>query len=83
MKTVGQLVKELQELDQDLPVVLSSDPEGNGFHFLSEVGAPYYVDQHDLRQGYYIDGIVGEQDLEDEDEDYDRDGYGAVVVLWP
>lgn len=81
MKTVADLVKELQELDQTLPVVMSSDPEGNQFHFFQEVDGPYYIYQHDLRQGYYIDSIHSEEDIEDDGREIDD--YAKVAVIWP
>lgn len=38
MKTVGELIAELSELDPALPVVLSSDAEGNDFHPYADGG---------------------------------------------
>lgn len=35
--TVKELIEQLSNLDPDLPVHVSSDPEGNRFHELSEI----------------------------------------------
>jgi hypothetical protein len=37
------LIQKLQRLDPDLPVVLSKDEEGNGYHHLYNVYEGYYA----------------------------------------
>ena len=32
--TVGQLIKELESFDPDLPVEMASDAEGNSYHYV-------------------------------------------------
>lgn len=34
MYKVSDLIKDLQKLDQDLPIILQQDPEGNGYHWV-------------------------------------------------
>lgn len=47
---IKQLIKKLQKFDENLPVVVASDMEGNSFSFLTEVyfdkddGEPFEVD---------------------------------------
>lgn len=42
--TVKELIEKLQEFDQDMEVITSIDPEGNGFNpvYLTLVGTSYY-----------------------------------------
>ena len=76
---VKELIKELAEFDDDLEVVMSQDPEGNGFAPLSdlklsswdaeygEVGIPYLTPELEA-QGY------GPEDVKGKD---------FACVLWP
>lgn len=66
--TVANLRAALANLPDDLPVVLSQDPEGNGFDTLFQVEpARWWPD---------------DQELVDVDEDGEEAGV-ACVVLWP
>lgn len=72
-QTVGTLRAALADLPADFPIILSSDGEGNDFHFLWDVepskwsggdGDPHPVHPDDV-------------------DDYDPDDLTDVVVLWP
>lgn len=75
--TVSELIAELQKHDPSRLVVMSIDPEGNGFQELSEIGTQAYAD-----------GEVGIESLTDE---LRAKGYGEedildstpALVLWP
>jgi len=79
MKTVGQLINELQALDPSLPVLQSRDPEGNGFHKFDEVGL-HLIDPTELAE-YWIESVTSEDEVRQYDDDPDE--YTKVVVLWP
>lgn len=38
MKTVGELIEELKQYPPHFKVVMSRDPEGNGFHKYQDIG---------------------------------------------
>jgi hypothetical protein len=80
--TVQELINELQLLDPDSDVILSSDPEGNDFLLLSDFTVGAYIED-----GYYLD--VGIYELTDElrqqgyeEGDVVENGKPAVI-LWP
>ena len=60
MRTVRDLIALLQKEDQDLPVLLASDDDGNSFDLLSESFYPFGYAQYDLISGetYNEDDIV-------------------------
>ncbi len=65
--TVAQLRTALAEHPDDLPVIVSRDPEGNGFKALWEVApSRWFPDEEELVS----------------DEDGGTDGV-ACLVLWP
>jgi len=81
--TVKELIEQLKEVDQDRIVVMSRDPEGNGFSPLSGVETCAYSEDN----GYGETGLEPD-DLNDElreqgytEEDI-SDGQPAVC-LWP
>jgi hypothetical protein len=67
--TVGDLKNVISDLPEDTLVILSSDEEGNSFHYWT-YGAvePYETDGWDIN-------IAGE-----EENDFD---YPKALVLWP
>jgi hypothetical protein len=69
---VGELRNILAEYEEDVPVFLSKDEEGNAFHELADVAY-----EGAIHSGW------GELDFYDEDEGHDPADYGAVIVLWP
>ena len=78
--TVGELLALLAQEDPDRVVVLSIDPEGNGFNELSGVEASMYDPKR---------GEVGPEELTEDlvgigfsNEDIMKNGTKAVV-LWP
>ena len=79
MYTIKQLIEELQGYDPDRVVVLSIDPEGNGYNALYNI-EPYAWDA--------THGEIGLEFLTDElreqgyNENDVKDGQ-PCVVLWP
>lgn len=48
--TVKSLIQALKKLDPTLPVMMSQDPEGNGFHPFYEMGVyKYDLNDHEIR----------------------------------
>ena len=70
---VKDLVAQLQTLDQELEVFLSSDSEGNEFKSISD--SPFFT--------FYHDGEEEFCDPEDYKEEYDEEVVENVVVLFP
>lgn len=80
---VADLIAELQKLPQDAKVILSRDPEGNGYHWLEgvETGTvePSDIDNWHVEQ-YYSDAHS------DDDcclEPGERADYPKIICLWP
>lgn len=61
--TVGQLIKELLELDPTLPVLSARDPEGNGYNQVSEVYTGYRAEAINTYE--YIE-LIHEEDIAEE-----------------
>lgn len=70
----SELIAELEKLDGDMEVVLSSDEEGNHFHRASFVDGGYKF----FDQLYELDEIYGPAD-----EDYDEIPGPKFIVIWP
>lgn len=71
---VKKLIQKLQKLDQDLEVVLSSDPEGNSFDTLTDVD----YDKNNLfdtENREFVDAV----DLDEEQ----KLRCIKAVILWP
>jgi hypothetical protein len=78
---VSELIEQLQDLDGDLLVVVSQDPEGNGFDTLADVCTNQRYSDVDHHVG--LDHL--NEDLEEAgfgEEDLMEDGV-PCVVLWP
>lgn len=76
--TVQELIDELQQLPPDLKVVMSQDPEGNGFSsFSGDLTAGYAEDPDDWDLEWTAEGDWEENG---HDEPYPGDN---IVVLWP
>jgi hypothetical protein len=70
---VSELIAELSKLPQDVEVILSRDPEGNGFYTVEDVEASYYdPDDYDLSP-------IHPNDL----EEYNQAGLAVGVFIWP
>lgn len=69
--SVGALRAALEQLPDHLPVIMSSDEEGNSFHSI------YAVEQSKL------DSFEGEPVHPDDVDDYDPEDLTDAVVLWP
>lgn len=65
---VKDLIKSLKKLDQELPVVLSKDPEGNDFRYL---------------EGAYDGVFTGRELLEVYNPEDAPKGAKPCVILWP
>lgn len=69
---VAELIAELSKFQENLPVAVSSDAEGNDFGWLADVETSFYRDF-----GYGALETVHPDDVE-EDEEPD-----TAVILWP
>jgi hypothetical protein len=78
---ISHLITKLKKLDPDALVVLSKDPEGNGFDICSDVVEGYKFDREEREIG--LESLT-EQAVEDgySEEDVMEDGE-RCVVLWP
>lgn len=72
-KTVGSLRAALADLPDDLPIILATDEEGNGFEHLYYIETSKYV-KYDREIN-----TVHSDDL----DDYDPEDLVDAVVLWP
>lgn len=81
---VSDLIKMLQEHDPDRLVVISRDPEGNGFEALGEVEAMAF-DQRFGGEVRYEKLTPELEELGYSSEDIARDDgfFTPAVVLWP
>jgi len=80
MKTVKQLIKELQTLDQDRIVLVSVDAEGNDYEPYEEVvHASYEKDE------YFFEVGIDELDDELRKEGYEEEDVKSskCVVIYP
>lgn len=74
---VRDLIKELTDLPQNAEVILSTDPEGNGFYELQDVDLSRYVPgDYDLLPVY-------PEDVEQMDGIESIDELTQAVYLWP
>lgn len=79
MDTVGDVIKRLQELDPDLPIMKSKDEEGNGFETLWRIQVEKYLKED--RSNTYDLSIVTERDIADGEYGDDPE-IGEVVIIW-
>lgn len=71
--TVGSLKAVLADLPDGLPVILSSDEEGNGFNPLYEAVTSKYIEEDGEGHPVHPDDV----------DDYDSEELTDAVVLWP
>ena len=78
---VKDLIAKLQTLDPELPVLLQSDPEGNGFFWASGVDDEAWVtpDSVDNDRTY---AVYGEDDIKNDEGAVDPD-YVKVAIIFP
>lgn len=76
--TVRELIEKLEELPQDLPVVMSSDSEGNGYSPLSLIHQVWYVAESTWNGEVYTD-----EDLEELKADGMAGDAKKSVCFWP
>ena len=79
---VQQLIETLQELDPTLEVILSTDPEGNGFSPLhDEISEGHY---NSRLTEFYTDEDLDYLKQDDDEEENDRvpSGYVHWVCVW-
>lgn len=77
---IRDLIAQLDQHDPELEVVLSRDPEGNGFHRLNDLSRAF-ADPTDIQGGYEIEQLRWREDLQEYGES--ESDYTEVVVLWP
>lgn len=81
--TVGELAQLLRTLNQDMPVILASDAEGNEYHWLDGF-APAFVKTGTL----HLTSIYVAEEIKEEAETAKEYGdeppeFDPVLVLWP
>jgi hypothetical protein len=87
--TVGQLKAFFdtnEHISDDTAIVLSRDPEGNGFHVLADpdIGAFVEKDGEVFLLPHQLDDQMREKGYSEEDvRDPAEFGVARVVVLWP
>jgi hypothetical protein len=85
MKTVGELIAELQKYPEHFNVVMSSDPEGNGFHKYQDIG--YGIWEQDRSDNDYF-GEFTSWTYDDWDNDQNTEraltlDESDTICLWP
>lgn len=68
---VKELREQLELAPDERPVILSRDPEGNGYSELADVDLAGLIE----RDGYYV-GAIHPDDAEEHDVE-------SAVILWP
>lgn len=80
--TVLELIEELQQLNPDAPVLLSTDQEGNLFRPIFSVEGPNVIEEDPT--SYSIDMILSVDDFDTQEEFEDALArMSEVVVIWP
>lgn len=80
---VKELRKILSALDPNTEIIMSQDPEGNGYYKLADVSngtvAPSEL------SGYRIDGYYSDSHTDDQCclEEGERKTFTKVICLWP
>jgi len=78
---VDQLIELLKEYPPDTKVLISRDPEGNGFAHLCELSYSHYSDDYEV-EVYHPDDIDERKRwAESDQEDYQEPE--KAIVLWP
>lgn len=86
--TIGELIEFLSAFPKNLPVILSTDEEGNGYNHLRYCAESLY----DPTERYYIDTVyLTHEQLDEEiaknkgwsEEDRAPDYYVAAMILSP
>ena len=88
--TVKELIEELGKFPEDMKVILSKDPEGNGFSESADCWDYYYdgediISEEDIIDQYddtYYGEVIPEEKIEEILEQAKKD-YEKVVVIWP
>lgn len=76
--TVGELKSVLVDMDDNLQILLQTDPEGNGYHQLRGIVSDGFICGED-KDAYMIDNVYLEDELESEEvEDAIR-----VAIVFP
>jgi hypothetical protein len=73
MVIVSEVIAALQQLQQDLPVAIAIDAEGNGFKHLDEA-TPEYMELAPKIQRVFFEFDEGEEPILPDNN---------IVVLWP
>jgi len=80
MVTVGKLIELLSQYPEDLPVILSSDSEGNWYSLLYEVDEAMYRTRDNE---VYMTKEQVDSNPKYSDEDRAPEDAVRVVALWP
>jgi hypothetical protein len=85
MKTVGELIAELQKYPDHFKVVMSRDPEGNGFYKYQDIGYGIW-DQDSSDNDYFGEFTSWTYDDWDNDQNTERAltlDESDTICLWP
>lgn len=85
MKTVGELIKELQQYPEHFKVVMSTDPEGNSFYKFQDIGYGRW-DQYRADNDYHGEFTSWTYDDWDNDQNSERAltlDESDTICLWP
>jgi hypothetical protein len=79
---VRELRAQLHSLPDEMEILVVSDPEGNGFHPLEEVGGGF-IRKEDA--GYRVDYLADSDDVFEggDTDEYDDNVYLERVIFWP
>lgn len=74
---VRQLINELIDYDPDAEILVASDPEGNGFRRLSDVGLSW-IEANGDKHGY-VESTIHPSDA----DEYEESELEVRLILWP
>lgn len=91
MMTVGELREFLEQFPQDIPVIMSSDGEGNSYSMMAGGGIslydpedkPYYIEQIYLTHEELDEEIAKDKAWGYTEEDRAPEGAVPALVIWP
>lgn len=77
---VGELKAELADVPDDWPVVMSADPEGNGYHELSDVEKCRWHSKWQEIKLFELTDELRDQGYDEEDVNMDLP---PAIAMWP
>ena len=81
---VKELIEELQKLDKDMEIILSSDEEGNNYSPLDEdYSIGYYIPENTYRGEFIPEGYIREYHEETEYYEGNKSIEQKCIALYP